>query len=329
MKKKQDVQNGFLIKRDFHTFWDKYSTAAIMALMVLVFGIIEPVAFLKFDNLIKITEQSSITILLACGEFFAILLAGIDLSVGSVMALSGVVTAKLLVAGFHPIIAVLLGVIVFGAVLGALNGALVNGTGLPPFIITLGTQLIFRGFTMIVSNRQAVAGVPGEYSRFVAGRTLFIIPNPFIIAALAAAFLTFFSLKTKAGRNLYAIGGNSQAAWFAGINIKIHTMLAFIVSGVCASFAGMVNVARLSAAEPNAGTGYETYAIAAVIIGGTSFFGGQGVIPKVVAGGIIIGIINNGLNMIGLSSFYQQIAMGSMIIVAVTLDRFFGASRRV
>jgi D-allose transport system permease protein len=313
----------------FQAFWDRYSTVAIMALMVVVFGALRPASFLKFDNLVKITEQSSITILLACGEFFAILLAGIDLSVGSVMALTGVVTAKFLVAGFNPVIAVLLGVVLLGFLLGAFNGMLINVTQLPPFIITLGTQLIFRGLTMVVSNRQAVAGIPGVYSRVIAGHTLFIIPNPFIIAFLAAAALTFFSLKTKAGRNLYAIGGNAQAAWFAGIHIKLHTLVAFIISGICSGFAGMVNVARLSAAEPNAGTGYETYAIAAVIIGGTSFFGGQGVIPKVVVGGIIIGIINNGLNMMGLSSFYQQIAMGSMIIVAVTLDRFFGASSKL
>jgi D-allose transport system permease protein len=315
--------------RGFQVFWDRYSTVTIMALMVAVFGVLRPGSFLKFENLIKITEQSSITILLACGEFFAILLAGIDLSVGSVMALTGVVTAKFLVAGFNPVIAVLLGVVLLGLLLGAFNGMLINVTQLPPFIITLGTQLIFRGLTMVVSNRQAVAGIPGVYSRVIAGHTLFIIPNPFIIAFLAASVLTFFSLKTKAGRNLYAIGGNAQAAWFAGIPIKLHTLAAFIISGICSGFAGMVNVARLSAAEPNAGTGYETYAIAAVIIGGTSFFGGQGVIPKVVVGGIIIGIINNGLNMMGLSSFYQQIAMGSMIIVAVTLDRFFGASSKL
>jgi D-allose transport system permease protein len=313
----------------FQVFWDKYSTVAIMVLMVAVFGVLRPASFLKFDNLIKITEQSSITILLACGEFFAILLAGIDLSVGSVMALSGVVTAKFLVAGFHPVIAVLFGVVLLGFLLGAFNGMLINVTQLPPFIITLGTQLIFRGVTMVVSNRQAVAGIPGIYSRTIAGHTLFIIPNPFIIAFLTASLLTFFSLKTKAGRNLYAIGGNVQAAWFSGIPIKLHTLAAFIISGICSGLAGMVNVARLSAAEPNAGTGYETYAIAAVIIGGTSFFGGQGVIPKVLVGGIIIGIINNGLNMMGLSSFYQQIAMGSMIIVAVTLDRFFGASSKL
>ena len=316
-------------KPTFQDFWDKYSTLAIMVLIVIVFGILRPTSFLKFDNLLKITEQSSITILLACGEFFAILLAGIDLSVGSVMALSGVVMAKFMVEGFHPVIAVLVGGVLLGTLLGAFNGLLINVTQLPPFIITLGSQLIFRGLTMIISRARAVAGLPGEFSALVAGRSLFIIPNPFIIAFIIAAILTFFSLKTKAGRNLYAIGGNRQAAWFAGITIKLHTMLAFIFSGICSAFAGMVNIARLSAAEPNAGTGYETYAIAAVIIGGTSFFGGQGIIPKVVIGGIIIGIINNGLNMMGLSSFYQQIAMGSMIIFAVTLDRFFGASSKV
>jgi D-allose transport system permease protein len=316
-------------KLTFQGFWDKYSTLSIMVLIIIVFGTLRPYSFLKFDNLLKITEQSSITILLACGEFFAILLAGIDLSVGSVMALSGVVMSKLMIEGFHPIIAVLFGGFLLGMLLGAFNGFLINITQLPPFIITLGSQLIFRGLTMIISKARAVAGLPANFSSFVAGRSIYIIPNPFIIAVIVAAILTFLSLKTKAGRNLYAIGGNSQAAWFAGITIKLHTMLAFILSGICAALAGMVNIARLSAAEPNAGTGFETYAIAAVIIGGTSFFGGQGIIPKVVVGGIIIGIINNGLNMMGLSSFYQQIAMGSMIILAVTLDRFFGASSKI
>ena len=315
-------------KITFTEFWDKYSTLAISLLIIAVFGILEPGSFLKFDNIVKVAEQSSITILLACGEFFSILLAGIDLSVGSIMELTGVVAAKMLAAGINPFLSVALGCILFGAALGAVNGLLINATRLPPFIITLGTMMIFRGLTMSVSNARAVSGLPASFSAAIAGKIV-IIPNPFIIAIVVAGLLTVFTFKTKAGRNLYAIGGNPQAAWFAGINVKLHTLLAFVISGICSGLAGMVNIARLSAAEPNAATGYETYAIAAVIIGGTSFFGGQGVIPKVVIGGIIIGLINNGLNMIGLSSFYQQIAMGAMIIVAVTLDRFFGASRTV
>ncbi len=316
-------------KRTFSDYWDSYSTVSILVLMVLIFGALQPKAFLGGTNLIKIVEQSAITILLACGEFFAILLAGIDLSVSSTMALTGVVTAKLMVLGIAPLVAVLIGAVGLGALIGALNGALINVTGLPPFIITLGTQAILRGLTMIVSNARAVSGVPVEFTAAVGGKMFGVVPTPIVIALLTAAVLIFFTMKTQAGRNLYAIGGNTQSAWFAGINVKAHTVLAFTISGLCAGLAGMVNISRLSAAEPNAGTGYETFAIAAVIIGGTSFFGGQGVIPKVVVGGLIIGVINNGLNMVGVSSFYQQIAMGALIIAAVTLDRFFGASSKL
>lgn len=316
-------------KLTFNEYWDKFSTFTILLLIVIVFGILAPNVFFTTSNLIRITEQSSITILLAIGVFFSILKAGIDLSVGSTMALTGFVTAQLMTDGMHPLLAVLLGIFVLGSFLGFVNGSLVALTKLPPFIITLGTQSIFRGITWVISNARAVSGLPPEFTRLVGGRILGnMLPLPIVIALLTAGILTWFSLKTKPGRNIYAIGGNEASAWFAGINVNIHTILVFTLSGLCAGLAGMVNIARLSAAEPNAGIGFETFAIAAVIIGGTSFFGGQGVIPKVVVGGLIIGVINNGLNMVGVSAFYQQIAMGALIIVAVTLDRFFGSGSK-
>ncbi len=321
----QDIQ----AKKDFTYYWDKFSTVSILLLLLVVFSIVEPRAFMSVNNFVKIIEQSSITILIGCGEFFAILLAGIDLSVGSVMALTGVCTAKMMAAGIHPLIAVLLGTICLGALIGFINGFLVNKTGLHPFIITIGTLSIFRGVTMIVANSRTVSGVPPEFTRMIGGRLFGVLPSPIIISLLAAGVLFFITMKTQFGRNLFAIGGNPQSAWYAGIHVKRHVLLAFMISGVCAGLAGMVNVARLGAAEPNAGTGYETFAIAAAVIGGTSFFGGIGYIPKVVIGGLIIGVINNGLNMAGVSSFYQQIAMGALIIVAVTLDRYFGASSKV
>lgn len=316
-------------RKTFSDYWSKYSTAAILAFMIVVFGALEPKSFLTGDNLIRITEQSAVTILLACGEFFGIILGGIDLSVSSTMALSGVFAGKLMVAGWSPIMAIIVGIFVFGALIGAINGSLINVTGLPPFIITLGTQSILRGLTYIMSDARAVSGLPQGFKSFVGGKIAGVIPIPIIIALIVASVLIFFTTKTKAGRNIYALGGNPISAWFAGITTKKHTLVCFMISGVCASLAGMVNIARLGAAEPNAGTGYETYAIASVIIGGTSFFGGQGVISKVVIGGLIIGVINNGLNMVGVSAYYQQIAMGSLIILAVTLDRFFGASSKV
>lgn len=316
-------------KKDFSYYWDKYSTAAILLLLVIVFSALQPQAFMSTHNFIKIIEQSAINILIGCGEFFAILLAGIDLSVGSVMALTGVCTAKLMAMGMHPVIAVLVGTILLGALIGFINGFLVNKTGLHPFIITLGTLAIFRGLTMIVANSRTVSGIPPEFTRLVGGKLFGVLPTPILISLATAAILLFVTMRTQFGRNLFAIGGNPQSAWYAGINVKRHVLIAFMISGVCAGLAGLVNVARLGAAEPNAGTGYETYAIAAAVIGGTSFFGGIGYIPKVVIGGLIIGVINNGLNMAGVSSFYQQIAMGALIIVAVTLDRYFGASSKV
>ena len=245
------------------------------------------------------------------------------------MALSGALTAQLMAnAGMNPLLAVLIGVVVFGAIIGLLNGFLVTATGLPPFIITLGTQAILRSLVYIITDARAVSGLPASFSKVVGGKLFDVIPVPILVALVTAAILTIFTSKLQCGRNLYALGGNAQSAWYAGITVKKHTILAFCISGVCAALAGMVNIARLAAAEPNAGTGYETYAIEAVIIGGASFFGGIGKIPKVVIGGLIIGVINNGLNMVGVSSYYQQLAMGCLLILAVTLDRFFGASRK-
>lgn len=316
-------------KFTFGDYWDKYSTITILAAMICVFGVLRPASFLTGGNLVKIMEQSSITILLGLGEFFAILLGGIDLSVSSIMALSGALTAQLMVdAGMNPFAAVLLGVVGFGVAMGAANGLLVTSTGLPPFIITLGVQAILRSLVYIVTDARAVSGLPASFSKSAGGKLFNVIPVPILVALVAAVILTLFTRKSQCARNLYALGGNPQSAWYAGITVKKHTIIAFAISGLCAALAGMVNIARLAAAEPNAGTGYETYAIEAVIIGGASFFGGVGEIPKVVIGGLIIGVINNGLNMVGVSSYYQQLAMGCLLIIAVTLDRFFGASRK-
>lgn len=315
------------LREQFTHLWGRYSVFAILVLVVIVFTIAEP-AFVGGNNPVRILEQSSVTILLAFGEFFAILLAGIDLSVGSNMALSGVVGAQLMVNGVPWVVAVV-GTVLFGAFIGLCNGGLIAVTRLHPFIITLGTMSILRGITYVVSDATAVAGLPAAFSSTVNGR-IFGVPVPILLVLVILAILMVFTGRTQAGRNLYAMGGSPQAAWFAGIPSTRHTLLAFTISGMCAGMAGAVNIARLGAAEPNAGTGYETFAIAAVIIAGTSFFGGEGKIWKVLFGGLIIGAINNGLNMVGVSSYYQQIAMGSLIIIAVALDRFFGptAARR-
>lgn len=308
------------------TLWQKYGTLGILIVLVIISSALSPQFFLTRDNLIQVLLQSSVMILLACGVFFTILIAGIDLSVGSMLALTGMVTAQLMMAGMPFWLAILLGGVVLGALLGAINGVLVNVTQLHPFIITLGMMAIYRGLTLIISDARSIFGFDPMFSNVVAGRVLGV-PVPVIIAIVVAGFLFFLAKYTKLGRNIYALGGNAQAAWFSGINIKLHTLMVFIISGVCAGIAGVVTVARTGAAEPNAGTGFETFAIASAIIGGTSFFGGRGAITGVVVGGLIIGVINNILNIMNVQSYYQQIVMGALIIGAVTADKLFGRKK--
>lgn len=308
----------------FRAFWQKYGILLILLLLVVIMGILSPKYFLTVNNLTQIILQSSITILIALGEFFAILIAGIDLSVGSVLALTGMVTAKMLVAGVPIFLAILLGGVVLGGVLGLINGFLVVRTGLHPFIITLGGLTIFRGLTLVISNARPVYGFPPEFQQMVAG-DIFGIPIPIIIALTVAVIFYIFTTKTIPGRNLYAIGGNQDSAWLSGVNVTIHKMVVFTLSGISAGIAGVVMIGRLGAAEPLAGQGFELYAIAAAIIGGTSFFGGKGRITGVVIGAIIIGLINNSLNILNVPTFYQQIVMGSLIIGSVFLDKALSA----
>jgi D-allose transport system permease protein len=309
----------------FNTLWQKFGTLGILLLLLLILAVLRPESIFSTQSLPQILTQSSVNILMAVGEFFAILIAGIDLSVGSVAALTGMLTAKFMVGGMNPALAILLGIMIGGS-LGLINGLLVNSTGLHPFIITLGTQAIFRGITLIISNARSVFGFPAEFTTGISG-DLVGIPVPVIVAVVVALFLAFLTTKTKVGRNIYAMGGNPQAAWFSGINVKLHTLIVFLTSGICSGIAGIVLLGRVGAAEPAAATGFETYAIAAAIIGGTSFFGGKGKIFGVVMGGLIIGVINYGMNVLTVSSSYQQIVMGALIIISVALDRFVASKK--
>lgn len=307
-------------KLTFNTIWQKYGTLGILLILLAILAITKSNHFFSASTVPQILSQSSVNILIALGEFFAILIAGIDLSVGSVVALTGMLAAQMMVAGVNPLLAVLGGVII-GGLLGGVNGLLVNGTGLHPFIITLGTQAIFRGATLIVSGSSAVFGFPASFTKVISASVLGI-PVVAIIALVAALILAFLTRQTKLGRNIYALGGNQASAWYSGINVKLHTLIVFIISGLCAGIAGVVLLGRVGSAEPAAATGFETYAIAAAIIGGTSFFGGKGKIFGVVMGGLIIGVINFGMNILSVPTTFQQVVMGALIIGSVALDRF-------
>ncbi len=302
----------------FGTYWEKFGTLSILLLILIGFSIASPTYFLTLNNIKQIGMQSTIYTVLAFGEFFAILLAGIDLSVGSVAAFCGAVCAKLLLANCPVWAAVVLGILI-GVLMGMVNGTLINLLQLHPFVVTLGTNTIFRGIALVMCDGKPVFGLPQGFKAialYVGG-----FPIPFLIVLVMAAILIWFTKYTVAARNMYALGGNKQSAWYSGINTRKYTLLAHTLSATFASMAGIIMTARVGAAEPTAGDGYETYAIAACIIGGTSFFGGKGKPFGVLLGGILIGTIFNGLSILNVSSFYQKIALGSLIIFALALEK--------
>ena len=307
-------------KLHFKTMWDKVGTIIIFFFMLIVFSFFAPKNFLSSRNLLQIATQSSVTLLLACGEFFAILIGGIELSIGSVAALCGMVSAQLMTElGMNYILAFIIGSVLMGALCGLINGTLINITGVHPFIITLGTQSVFRALTLIISNAKAWFGFDAKFTKMLGGLWNGISMS--IIVALVVALLVWFlTTKTTFGRNLYVLGGNRDAAWFSGINVKTHVLAVHVIACTCAGIAGAVLTSRLGAAEPNAAVGYETEAIAATVIGGTSFFGGKGKIPGVIIGALVLGLINNGLTMCSVPTFYQSRATGLLLIAAVALD---------
>ena len=313
-------------KPSFGTLWQKYGTIGIFLLLLVVLMIAKPSSIFNADSIPQILKQSAVNILLALGEFFAILIAGIDLSVGAVAGLVGMLTAKMMVAGV-PLPVAIIGGILLGTLIGMCNGLLVNQTGLHPFIVTLGTQNIFLGLMLVISDSRNIFGFPVSFSKTMSSSVLFL-PVPVIIALVVAVFCWFFTTKCKAGRNIYALGGNEDAAWYSGVNVKLHKLIVFMISGTCAGIAGIVLLGRVGAAAPTAGTGYETYAIAASIIGGTSFMGGKGKIPGVVIGGLIIGLINYGMTALTIPSSYQKIVMGALIIISVAIDHFVATAKK-
>ncbi len=315
-------------KLNFGTIWQKYGTIGILLLILIILAVLKPSAVFSTSAVSQILKQSSVNILLALGEFFAILLGYIDLSVSAACGLTGMIAAIAMTAwGLPWWLACIIGVL-SGTLIGAINGLLINKTGLHPFIITLGTQTIYFGVMLVVSGAKNIFGFPSQFSALMSTDIGGILPFSAIIALVAAAILWFMTSRTKVGRNLYALGGNREAAWYSGINVHLHQMIVYMISGTCAGLAGVVLIGRLNSAASNAGTGYETYAIAATIIGGTSFFGGIGKIPGVVVGGLIIGIINYGMTVLMIESSYQKIVMGALIIIAVTIDHFVSVSSK-
>ena len=276
--------------------------------------------FLTAGNLSNLARQVAIFAIIAVGQLLVILTAGIDLSVGSVLGLSGAVTAQLLVGGWPIVLAILVGVAIGGA-LGVVNGLLVAKVKLPPFIATLGMLGIARGIVLVITDAKTVQGLPESFQT-IANGTVLGIPNLLIIAALIVAAAWFVLNRTVFGRYIYAVGSNPESARLAGVPVQLVTISVYAISGLLAGVGGVLLTSRLGAGIPTAGTGFELNAIAACVIGGASLFGAKGSALGAATGALIMGVLNNGGNLLAINAFYLQIAIGVLILVAVGFDQW-------
>jgi len=275
--------------------------------------------FLTGNNLANLARQVAIFGILAIGQLVVILTGGIDLSVGSILGLAGAVTAQLLVSGVPIIPAILIGMVV-GGVLGIANGVLVTRFKLPPFIATLGMLGIARGIVLVITDANTIQGLPDGFQT-VANGTVLGIPNLLIIFAIITAIAWFVLNRTVFGRYVYAVGSNPEAARLAGVPVAMVTTAVYVISGVLAAVGGVLLTSRLGAGVPTAGTGFELQAIAACVIGGASLSGARGSAIGAACGALIIGVLNNGGNLLAINAFYLQIAIGALVLVAVGFDQ--------
>ncbi|AXH98267.1 ribose ABC transporter permease [Sporosarcina sp. PTS2304] len=291
-----------------------------LLLIVVIISIMSP-SFLTLNNLFNVLRQVSINALIAFGMTFVILTGGIDLSVGSILALTGAVTAGMMSGGMDPVFAMILGVLL-GVLLGAINGLIIAKGKVAPFIATLATMTIFRGLTLVYTEGRPISGLGDSLTFQMLGKGyVFGIPVPVITMAIAFAVLYFILKKTTFGRRVYAVGGNEEASRLSGINVDRVKIYVYSLAGGLTAIAALILTSRLNSAQPTAGNMFELDAIAAVVLGGTSLTGGRGWIVGTLVGALIIGVLNNGLNLIGVSSFFQQVVKGAVILIAVLLDR--------
>ena len=301
----------------------KNNIGIIAALVILcVFLSVNPItsgSFLTQKNVFNVLRQISSNLYLACGMTMVIILSGIDLSVGSVIALSGCIAAGCVSRYNLPIGAAIVTGVLVGLIIGMFNGLVISRTTIPPFIVTLGTMNIAKGLAYVYTGGSPVRVVTKEW-QFLGAGYIGIVPTPVVILVVVLVVTALIMNTTKIGRHIYAVGGNAQAAAFSGISVAKVKFFVHSFSGIMAGLAGVVLASRMYSGQPTAGDGAEMDAIAAVVVGGTSMAGGTGTIGGTIIGGLIIGVLNNGLNLLNVNSFWQYVVKGTVILLAVFVD---------
>lgn len=276
--------------------------------------------FLTPLNLINVFRQTSINSIIAIGMTLVILTGGIDLSVGSILAVTGAIASILIRDGYNTIFVIILSIFI-GGIIGLINGIVISKLKLQPFIITLVSMSILRGITLVITDGKPIT-IKGDFIFEKLGNgNISLIPIPIIIMLVSYIVINYFLKNNKFGRYVYAIGGNEEATKLSGINVTKYKTYVYILSGVFSTIAALILVSRLSSSQPTAGTSYELDAIAAVVLGGTSLSGGFGTLGGTFIGALIIGVLSNALNLLNVSSYYQMIVKGLVIFIAVIIDR--------
>jgi ribose transport system permease protein len=320
---KSNKKSPVTLLKNSSALWLKDNMGIIIALFVLCLILsINPITkdtFLTSRNIFNILRQISSNLYLACGMTMVIILGGIDLSVGSVIALSGCIAAGAVSRYNLPLaIALILGILI-GLIVGIFNGFVISRTTIPAFIVTLATMNIAKGFAYVYTGGSPVRVVTKEW-QFLGAGYIGSVPTPVILLVIVLIITAVIMNKSKMGRYIYAVGGNAQAARFSGIKVSKVKFFVHAYSGLMAGLAGIVLASRMYSGQPTAGEGAEMDAIAAVVVGGTSMAGGSGKIGGTIIGGLIIGVLNNGLNLLNVNSFWQYVVKGAVILLAVFID---------
>ena len=308
----------------------KFQSVIALIVLCIVLSLLTD-KFFTTANGVNVLRQVAVNICIATGMTLVVLTSGIDLSVGSVLALCGAITAGLLKNGLQipsadlyigfTILGAVIGAILIGSLMGWFNGFVITKFKVPPFVATLAMLTIARGFTMLYTEGHPISNL-GDNFAYIGAGSFFRIPVPVWIAVAVVLLAVFITKKTKLGRYIYAIGGNETAAKLSGIRINKVKITVYSLGAALAAIGGIIVTSRLDSAQPNAGMSYELDAIAAVVIGGTSLNGGKGTIWGTVIGAVIIGVLNNGLVLLNVSPFWQQVVKGGVILLAVIIDKF-------
>lgn len=299
---------------------ERFLPYASLTILFIFLAVASPY-FLTVNNLSSVIRQTAVITVIAMGMTVVIASGGIDLSVGSIVGITGVIGA-MFIAAQYPIPLALLAAIVMGTCCGILNGTAITLLRIPPFIATLGTLGVFRGITLLMTGGIPVANLKRDFGYLATGTIFGLVPVPLVFVVVTAGLVHFILVRTKLGRYAYAIGSNQEAARCCGVPIGRYLILIYALGGALTGVAGMIESARLVTGQPTAGEGYELRVIAAVVIGGASLSGGQGTVLGTIIGSLIMGLLSNGCNLLGISPFLQQVIIGCVIVMAVSFDEF-------